>query len=447
MRLFACFVPYGKRQNGTATVEASVLLPLVLLAFLSVLYIVRLVVTYERMQQALNQVAGDMSQYSYLYAVSGLKERHDALQSSIEEAGEEIISRQNAVGSFFNAIGGISGDISGLAQGDEGMTGSVLDAVTNIREANSSYEEIMGYIGEAIEDPMAEARMISLALSGAFFSEAKTQLMGTISKSMLKRRLSNDLNIPANQLDDCLRIREGINGLDFSASTFLDDGETIDLVVEYSVKPVPDIIFLPEIRLRNRSCVLAWTFGVERQAVAADNDDNQDNESIWNIDKSKNTNSQHFGRGNTIDRRFARELVIELGEHAEITPYQFKTIDVIEYAHDGKPGALITIFSMNPFLKTYGKQSAVLGEIKRNLYGLHDFTKASVKDYQIDISLLKEKYKRTVYVVVPENPELPDAFLKAFEESLDIAGKLGIELKRVQKYGVYDNGEQNESEQ
>lgn len=446
MKRFECFARYGKRQSGNATVEASVLLPLVLLAFLSLLYIVRLAVTYERMQQALNQVAGDLSKYSYLYAVSGLKERHDSLNRSIEEAEEEIIRQQDAVNSFFNAIGGVSDDMIRFAQADGRTVSSIMDMVEGISEADSSFGEFIGLVGEITEDPMEEARMISLALSGTVLSEAKTQLMGIISKSMLKKRLASDLNIPANQLDNYLRIRDGIDRLDFSSSTFLDDGETIDLIVEYSVKPVPDYIFLPEIRLRNRSCVLAWTFGVERQA-AAENEDNKDNESIWNIDKNKSTVSQHFGRGSTIDRRFASELVDELGEHAEITPYLFKTIDVIEYAHDGKPGTLITIFSLNPFLPAYGKQSAVLGEIKRNLYALNDFKKASVKDYQIDISFLKGNYRKVVYVIVPENPELPETFANAFEESLGIAEKLGIELKKVQKYGVYDNGEVNEHEQ
>ena len=81
-----------------------------------------------------------------------------------------------------------------------------------------------------------------------------------------------------------------------------------DLVVEYTIKPMPDIAILPEIRLRNRSCVLA-DVGADKIHTHEDTID----ESLWNIDLNTDPRIQHMNRGIEIEKRFAAELIKPFG--------------------------------------------------------------------------------------------------------------------------------------
>ena len=429
--------PQGRKLRGTATVEAAIVLPLVILAFTSIISIIRIAGTYERIQHALNQVASELSQYSYLYAVSGLKEQHDTLYDNITEAKEKIMEQQNTVSAFYESLHTLTNDIPSYGKSDKNIR-SLYDTIQNIRNTDSSLEVLSQEAEKVLKDPMGEIRLISLALSDTLFGKTKTALMEIITKSMLEARLSKELSVSVKDLDNRLRIQDGIEGLDLSSSTFFNDMETIDLIVEYTVKPMPDFILLPEIRLRNRACMLAWTWGSDKSSGQTGKD-NAGGESIWNIDGSKNATGQHLGRGKTIDKRYAEELACLLGDYAEVTPYNFKTVDVIEYAHDSKSGTLYTIFSLNPFLPTYHKKSAVIGAMKQNINKLNEFVSYQVKDYIIDMSLLSGEYKRVVYAVIPENRELPEVYHEAFEESRAHASKFGIELIQVQRYGEYEN--------
>lgn len=437
----------GRKENqnsnrkGTATVEAAIILPLVMLAILSVLSIVRIAGTYERIQHALNQVAEDLSQYSYLYAISGLKGKHDTLADNIDKSQKDLLEQQNTVSAFYESIRSIAGDAAGLGQTDDNTINTLIDTINDMDNVESSWKELNELVGKILEDPVAELRLVSLALSDTLFSDAKTMLIGSISKAMLEARLSNELRVNARDLEARLRLGTEISDLDFSCSTFFDDKETIDLIVEYTVKPMPDFIFLPEIRLRNRACVLAWTWGVGREAEPSKKNDN---ESIWNLDENKNYTKQHFSRGNKAESLYTEELLGKLGSHAKATPYHFKTVDVIEYAHNNKDGSLITVFSMNPFLPTYKKDSAVSGEINRKLSELKNFTRYKCGDFLIDVDLLEGNPKRIVYVVIPENNELPEVYLTGYQKAAEKARSLGIELIQVKKYGEYDKGSQKE---
>lgn len=425
-------------KSGTATVEAALVLPMVMLAILAVLSIIRITGTYERMQHALNQVAEDMSQYSYLYAISGLKDQHDALVDKITEAQEDLLEQQEAVSAFYQSIQSVADDASGFGNGD--AVNAFLDALTGLDNVNSSFDALSGQVENILEDPMGEVRLISLALSDALVSETKTALLGVLAKSMLKSRLSSDLSIPARELENRLRLSDGLQSMDFSCSTFFEDKQTIDLILEYTVKPMPDFFFLPEIRLRNRACVLAWTWGVDHQGQEAV----ADGESIWDYEGNQSFMKQNTERGNTAEARFTKELVQTLGKNAEATPYVFPVVDVIEYAHGKQPGKLITIFSLNPFLNSYQKESAILGKIREKLNALDAFRTGRVKDYIIDAT--GGNYQRIVYLVIPENEELPKSFEPAFERASKEAEKLGVELNLVRKYGKYTKPYQNPQE-
>ncbi|NLO38847.1 MAG: hypothetical protein GX115_05180 [Ruminiclostridium sp.] len=426
-------------KKGTATIEAALVLPIVMLAILAVLSIIRITGTYSRMQHALNQVAEDMSQYSYLYAISGLKEKHDTLVDNITAAQDELMDQQEAVGTFYQSIQSVAGNVSNLGNGVD--FNDILQTFDDLDDVNSSFEGLSTQIETILEDPMGELRLIGMSLSGPLVSEAKTALLGFIAKSMLKARLSNDLNIPVKDLEQRLRLSDGVQALDFSCSTFFEDKQTIDLIMEYTVKPMPDFVFLPEIRLRNRACVLAWTWGVDRQ----EQQPVPEGESIWNYGENGSFFKQNSVRGISGEDRYAQELVKKLGDNSKATPYFFPTVDVIEYSHGKEPGKLITIFTLNPFLNSYQAKGSVYYAINRKMKDLKKFTAATKDDCYINVS--GGNYTRILYLIIPENEEIPQFFQPDYERAQEEAKKLGIELHLLKKYGEYTKPYQNPQEE
>ena len=84
--------------------EAAITLPLVIFAFITVLSIIRITSTYERVQHSLNQVAMQLSQYSYISTVTGIKQKHDGLQDNLNNAKDELRSQGEAIETFYTSI-------------------------------------------------------------------------------------------------------------------------------------------------------------------------------------------------------------------------------------------------------------------------------------------------------------------------------------------------------
>ncbi|NLG87936.1 MAG: hypothetical protein GX494_01760 [Clostridiaceae bacterium] len=424
-------------RSGSATVEAAIILPVVIILFVSILSIIRIAGTHDRVQHALNGVAAELSQYGYLYAVSGMQEKHDEIIDEIEYAKNELLERQKAISGFYGTIHSLTGKIT--FTGQENSIEVLTGIAENIRDMDDSLDDLSDQIEKILADPMGEARMIALALSDKLFGRSKTALLSVVSKSIMKIKISESLSTPVNDLEKSLGIKGGINGLDFSGSSFLDDKQTIDLVVEYTVKPVPWFSVMPEVRLRNRSCVLAWTSGADR---ISPHDDTY-GDSLWNIDANTDPRIQHMNRGIEIEKRFAAELIKPFGENGKVTPLFFPVVDAVRYGHGNEIENLYSIVSLNPFLSSYKTKNAICARLKNHIDKLYNFSGGEKNGFVIDITPKNTGVKRVVYIIVPENSSLPEAFLEAFEECAKYCSRLGIELHYEQKYGEYANGEES----
>jgi hypothetical protein len=429
-----------KTESGSATVEAAITLPLVIFAFITVLSIIRITSTYERVQHSLNQVAMQLSQYSYISTVTGIKQKHDGLQDNLNNAKDELRSQGEAIETFYTSIQSLTSKENWSDKVDSRAMDKIASNISNVDNIQNSYNELLQDVGRIIEEPKGELQLIGLALSDSIVSQSKTALLSAVTKSMLTNNLSNQLGVDSDYICKYLGINGNMDQLDLSSSTLFSDNETIDIVVEYSVKPIPQVFIVPEIKLRNRVTVLAWSNGYGSISQKQSKNEDEKNESLWNINSDLDVRKQHIERGNKIDKMYAEELKKGIGAHAETTPYHFKTIDLIEYSHNGKNGKLITIFSLNPFMPTYSKKNAVIGVINENLHKLNSFNNYTTKDFTIDLDLLSGDYQRVVYIIIPENDVLPDPYLQAFEECKKTAKKMNIELIQVQKYGKYDDG-------
>ena len=209
-----------KCNQSSATVEAAIVLPLTIFAFISILSIVRIITTYSRMQHALNQIAIELSQYSYIYAVSGLKQQHDQFLDDINNAKEKIQSQTEAIVTFYKAVESLTGDVSSVGEDGGNVIENLLHTVQEFENIQDSSAELMETVNEILKDPMQEVQLIGLALSDSLISKTKTALFGAITNNMLKNNLSEDLKVDAKQLGKHLLIKGGMERLDFQVPHF-----------------------------------------------------------------------------------------------------------------------------------------------------------------------------------------------------------------------------------
>lgn len=193
-------------NKGSVTMEASIVLSIFICVAISIAFFIKLVYTHEIMQHALNQTANEMSQLSYLYHVSGIKDiEEEIFQNLDEEIGKIYVIPENLRDMLHSVI-------KGMYEDDFNRLCSILTKIY--------MEKYFIDVDNKTEDP----------------------------DKKIKR----------------LNINDGMSGLDMSMSSFFeDDINDIDIVVRYKIDiPVPIKIF-PALHIVQRATVKAWLFGDE----------------------------------------------------------------------------------------------------------------------------------------------------------------------------------------
>ena len=252
-----------QKNKGALTVEACISLTIFLMVFLTILYLMRIVLAYGVVQHSINQVAKEISSYTYFYAASGLKSVDDTIQSSTQsgkkrfnESAESIVN----VYTEFEKLGKTTGGISGaITDGDfNKLDGVISELESNIGGTKDAISGATDTIKSIVEDPVGALKAVgSVMLSGAN-ETAKTAICGEISLGLMAKYISPNGYAASDARLKQMRIIDGLNGLNFSASTFWSNGSDIEIIVCYTIDPVFPIDVIDEINLMNRVKVRGW---------------------------------------------------------------------------------------------------------------------------------------------------------------------------------------------
>lgn len=284
----------AKSPKGALTVEAALILPLVLCAFFSVIFVIKTVCTYGLIQHAIDETASEIASSSYIYHISGIRDLHDTVRDGIDDRSEVI---GDQIGSVLEAYETFSEIGSGVR--DKGLKGAGEDIKT-VQDAKQSFSEIFGHAEDIMSDPMNELKSIAFYIAGGVFDDIKTELFIPITKLYMKKYLASEYYDDVDGRLRALGIANGFDGLDFSSSSFLSDrDENIDIVVRYRIKlPIP-FLFHNEMEFVQRAKVKAWMGGDENRG-ALDGITAGEEEDIWSLG--------NFQRGLKFRRMFGANL-------------------------------------------------------------------------------------------------------------------------------------------
>lgn len=266
--------------RGALTVEAAIVLPVILCAFFSVVFLIKAVYTYELIQHALSETASEIASAGYIYHISGVRDLHDTVRNSINDRSDLFREQADSIFDAYNSLKGTG----------SGESSSIGD----------NFNEIFDHTKSILSDPLDELKSIACFIADDAFDDAKTQLFIPVVKLYMKKYLITDSIQDAGERLTALDIVGGFDGLDFSESSFLSDtDETIDIVVKYRVRlPVP-VKFAKDLEFVQRAKVKAWMGGDENNGVLDGQTDSKSDD-IWSL--------SNFQRGLKIRRKFGANL-------------------------------------------------------------------------------------------------------------------------------------------
>jgi len=412
-------------EKGAVTVEASIVLPLFICVIISIAFLIRVVHTHEVIQHAISNTAAEMAFSSYLYYISGLQESHDSIQDEISDKAGIFRKHLSTVLEAYGELKNFSGaaqnmfdhtELPNSVTGLQGWPNGIDGFERGFDQIQDSFKNLENVLKEIVDDPLAEFKSIAFFAAQGLFEDIKTELCIPIVKLYMKKYLSDREEIEADRRLKRLNIVDGLNGLDFSRSSFFEDqNNDIDIIVEYKMEiPVPIKIF-PELAITQRAVAKAWLGG---NSIGADSEEDNEGNNEENYDDLWFLNN--FQRGRKIRKIFGANL-----------PDNFPVIASF------KSGTAIMIKSMDITASSYQSGEGVEKKLREYIDELAAFSGQERPWGKAGIVIRREEIKaKQLLLVIPSNP-VTEEIQKAINRCVEYARVKGIELK-VERYGYKD---------
>ena len=291
-----------KENKGSLTVEASIALIVFIFAFLSILYLCKFARAQVVLQHAVNQVAKEISQYSYLTNKLGIKNDKTKSKEMIKDT-DKIISEASNLISLINSE---KDELEGVIVEDKDYKiNNYYDDIKIYKKYDEagnkikdSYTKIGGDLNAFIGDAKEYLKDPKVLLNG-FIAIAKDEIADFAVSKYIAAPLSSLLvqkYLPSGQAsaDEYLLklgIDRGLDGLNFDTSTIFKNESNIDITLIYNMNL--KLPLFPEKNLCFR--VNASTVGWQSKIFSIDSEDKDtppDKINIWDYIYSKKASMQ-----------------------------------------------------------------------------------------------------------------------------------------------------------
>lgn len=233
-----------KSESGSVTVEATISLSAFMFAIVTLLTIINICIVQARVSYAINTTAKEISQYSYLYALTGLNESQAGLEAAGQEDTLPLNNVFNDINTMYNEIENLgntglsSPDVSDIAAKWDSISGS-LD---NLQDSGAA---LASDIEEIAKNPKQIIFGVAKLAAGSVMDTAKSKLiMEPLAKAMCRKHLVSTKDGDVEAYLKSLGVVPDATGsyykgLDFNGSTLFPNGSNeIKVCVSYDVKVI-----------------------------------------------------------------------------------------------------------------------------------------------------------------------------------------------------------------
>ena len=239
-------------QDGAVTIEATIALTSFLFMFIMIYSIVTVCRTQAKIQVAINSTAKELSQYSYVYSITGLHDAMTNLQNSAQGTKDDTNALASDIADVFSGIQSIGG--AEVEFGDvEGMMDSWNSISNDLKATGASLTSAQERITAMAEDPQKLLFGMAKLFASEGYEVAKSAASEAVSRVLTQKHLKRSENDTAEAFCQAAGILPGtyfgkqtyFNGIDFSHSTLFPYGsDEITIVANYKMKllqllPIP----------------------------------------------------------------------------------------------------------------------------------------------------------------------------------------------------------------
>lgn len=378
-----------KRQNkGVLTVEATISYTIFMMVILTILFLMRIVYAYALVQHAVSQTAKELSMYTYLYHVSGVGDTVGELQSGTQSGEEKFNADAESVVKIYETLA------DGWDQGDA--------------------ETVAGEGQKLTLNPKKILQNVGSAIVGNASRELVNQSFSEISRWMMAGYIAADSDgADADVKLKNLQVINGLKGLDFSASRFFEDGQTIDIVVCYTLDPILPIDLMPKMNLMNRASVRGMSgSSMFEDFPSGTTGKKEEEKSVWDI-------LDDTERGKEIQKQ----------QGVRNLPDNFSTFSAF-YEETGKAVAEL---SMDLREDSYQTGSGIRSALRRKCNKIENYRTSTMQGYTVKAEDIRS---RELIVYIPASVEgrsidrsLFDAEIKKLKEEYPDIAIMVKELK------------------
>ena len=257
-RLLTRFRSRRKTERGSVTIEACISVVTFMFVMLALLYLINVSRAQMLIQTAINKSALEISEYMYLYKVTGLYDMDVAIQ-------KEGTKAEKTVGNIGEKVGGIADGLSALSSGIQKGSGQIAEDIGNgdlpgliktvnqtvenngnvIEELKTNATALTGILKGIKNDPVQFLRQIAAFGVSSMANEAKSFLFSLFAQALTEEMLDTP-DVSADERLKSLGVVDGLDGLDFSRTTILDvharsanKEQDINIVVIYKIELMP----------------------------------------------------------------------------------------------------------------------------------------------------------------------------------------------------------------
>lgn len=269
------------KERGSVTIEATISLTAFLFLFMMVYSLITICRAQAQIGTALNNTAKEISQYSYIYGLTGLDESFKELSESASGTKDGLNGFVDKVSESYDAIQNLGASASGVKNVDvtdyEAMSNqwnSIGEAAKDVKDSSS---EVASDIKSAIDSLVDNPKGVMFGLARLFATEAidvatSKLIAEPVSRALVKKHLKRSDTDDANAYLKSMGVvaettgkNAYINSLDFSRSTIFADGSNdIVLIVTYKIEALPLLPINYEFIITQSSATMGWLRGDEK---------------------------------------------------------------------------------------------------------------------------------------------------------------------------------------
>lgn len=427
-----------KKERGAVTVEATIALSAFMFAIVTLYTIVNIATVQAKVAYAINNTAKEISQYSYLYSLTGLNDR----QHEIYEAGRaqtaDVEKTASDLGTLYDEIMKLGDDADPEQMGSiDGIMNQWGQLQGDLQDIGNTASSIKTSLENIASNPKALIFGIAKLAGSNAFDYAKSRLIAApIAKGMCKAHLVNkqgdNVELVLKQLGVVPSNGSYMDGLDFSESTLFPMGTgEITICCSYDVKVIALLPIDFSFHFNQKAITQGWLAG---DVTFQETKSMMTNDTLW-------TQATPSERANYI-----RHLAI-MGLLDEGYLKTTKLTDVPLYNPELNQFAMIA--SMNPLYSPEGEPPKTLQDLDKDALrerieqlcgkmcstteGLDSVT-TKTTDSNGDTTKTDHDCSgasNKIILVVPEDPGLKEAIEAIIAE----ANTRGVEIEVVAQYG------------